>query len=230
MNLNKKIAGLFKDYDSNPKIERLNILTAFILGLLLLGIFNNLPSQQPTATVFFIMIIAWGVWTGIEQTTTRKALKQNIVYGIGKNPLIGLAAGILLGLLITRFNITPSFSSITSSKTLTLFFVGVVAPYVEANFFRGLTMGVLYDIGGLVGVKNNVLKGLFALNGQAILFAWFHVILVEGSQKAVLIPSDLSVLTPFFLFGVISGLGVLLFKTIMFEYGFHTVNNLRYLL
>ena len=229
MTLNTHVAKLFTDTEASYALERINQITGFMLGVFLLGIFNNIPDQQANATIFFIMLIVWGFMSVIETTGRKKTKKNIVVYGLGKNFAIAAVVGIVFGFLMqSSYSIVPAFTSI-STQNLGLIFVGLVAPFVEANFFRGLIMGTLYEFGGFFKL-NPLLSGFIALVGQALAFAWFHTIVVVGTSGGAFLPSDPLVLMPYFVFGLLAGVGVLVFKSIGFEYGLHGSNNILYLI
>jgi len=229
MNINKITAKLFADTEASFALERINQITGFLLGVFLLGIFNNIPEQQANATVFFIMLIVWGFMSVIETVGRKKTRSSIIIYGLGKNFMIAIIAGAIIGFLLqmTSQSIVPTFTSI-SVQNLGLIFVGIVAPFVEANFFRGLIMGTIYEYLGFIGLPP-IARGFIALTGQALGFAWFHTNVILGTTGGALIPSNPLVLLPYFIFGIIAGIGVLIFKSIGFEYGLHGTNNLLWL-
>jgi len=222
--VNLNVNKLFLDFEGTQKNEFINLFIGFFLGVILLGVFNNIPEQQANATIFFIMLIVWG-FIGLFDIFNKRAKKLFVVYGIGKNFVIAFAVGALLGFFLFQQGqgIIP-IGSIVDAQQLNFFFISIIAPFVEANFFRGLLMGNIFLFMQLAGVRDHFTAGVIALVGQAITFAWFHtVVVVEGG--ASIFPSDPSLLAPYFVFGIVAGLGVLIFKSIAFEYGLHGVNN-----
>lgn len=220
--------NIFKDIEAPENIERINLFIGFAIGLILLGVFNNIPSQQANATIFMIMLITWGFVTEIEQSASKHSRKSLIVYGVGKNFATAIIVGAVFGFALNSAgqSIVPAFA-IISTPVLSLLFVGVCAPFIEANFFRGLVLGHTIGFFENLGVKSELVAGSLAIVMQAGMFAWFHTIVIMGT--GAFFPSDPWLLLPYFVFGLVSGVGVILFKSIGFEYGLHGVNNLLFL-
>ena len=216
--------GFFAEFKTDNRLDALNVTIGFFLGVILLGIFNIFPDQRDNATVFFIMLIVWGFTLLLTKSGKTGALNQDIL-GIGKNGkafLVATIIGAVIGYFLTvqaNVIINPIFMSVIPINALFGFlYVVIVAPVVEANFFRGLLMPTLahFLMMAKIGI-NETLAGVIAVVISAAMFAWFHSAVFGGNPTNLLAA---------FVFGIIAGLGVYGFKSIGFEYGLHGVNNL----
>jgi membrane protease YdiL (CAAX protease family) len=217
-----KVKNFFKDYKTFQNLENINIIIGFFLGTLLLGIFNIFPDQQANATVFMILLIVWG-FTQLNERASKQGDKNIDVLGVGKSQdfLVAVVLGVVASLVLTIiFNVVidPIFAStVSTSMILGSLYVLICAPFIEANFFRGLFMPMIGVFMRNLGFANKLLIGVVSIVGQASVFAWFHTTVFSGSQ---------TLLIWMFVFGVIAGAGVYYSKSIGFEYGFHGANNL----
>ena len=214
------MANFFSEFKVINKYENINVYIALFLGVILLGIFNLMPEQRANATVFFVMLIVWGFAQHINRIN--KLGNQNFgVLGVGTKQAfvssVVIGAFLALFLVSQSFNVVPVFSSVVSVDFLLGFlYVVICAPIIEANFFRGLLMPSSFVFFGLVGLKNNFLKGVLAVVVSAGFFAWFHTSVFSGDSTSLVVA---------FVFGLVAGVGVYFFRSIGFEYGLHGVNN-----
>lgn len=224
---------LFSDIKDNRSAEEVNLFLMFILGVTMLSLIagsaNNLQISVSTgfaAVVFALMLLTWGVFTHTE------IIKDSAVdvWGVGKNWRIALIAGIALALVAWfAAKSNPSFSLFVlpfstfklDQGLLTGFFV-ITAGFIEANFFRGFvfphTISFLHQ---WLKVASLFWAGVYSLIIQSAAFALFHV-WVRGSVSV-------ETLLPVFIFGLVAGVGVAVFRSIAFEYGLHVTNNALYL-
>ena len=214
------VKDFFKDFEGPTILERTNQLGLFFLGVVLLFIANNFPDQAFIVSTYLFMLVVWGFISVIETTGSKRTLHLLRVYGTGtfRNFGVSIIAGMVIGAVIVFgvpfATVQPIFSSIDLGNFSFLYAV-VFAPLVEAVFFRGLLFGAISELlNQYVKIPN--LNGVIALFVQAGVFAFFHFA-VAGF--------DVTALVPHFIFGLLAGLGVILFKSIGFEYGLHFVNN-----
>lgn len=209
------------DFSDIPTVKADDVLlyVCFILGIALLGIYNNFPGQEKAATIFFIMIIVWGM-SILAELQGGKGDFYSDVAGVGKNPLFALGVGLITAvglLLFVSLNKATVVAFVGVSDVFwRFFFVVVTAPIVEANFFRGL---VLPHTMGLIRrnckLNRNVIAGISILV-TSIVFAWFHWFVLGGNIN------DLGFM---FVFSVIASIGVYATRSIFFEYGMHGLWN-----
>ena len=201
------------------KSDDILLYVSFILGITLLGVYNNFPSQANAATVFFVMIIVWGFST-LAELQGGKGDYYSDVAGVGRRPwdalVWGLATAVALALFVSLNKATVvAFIGVTD-VFWRFFFVVVCAPIIEANFFRGL---VLPHTMGLLNRNWKADKTLIAgisIFVTSVAFAWFHWFVLGGNVN------DLGFM---FVFSVIASIGVYAFRSIFFEYGMHGVWN-----
>jgi len=214
------VKDFFKDFEGKRIFERTNQLMLFFLGVVLLFITTNFPDQAFIVLTYLFMLVVWGFISVIETTGSKKTLKLLRVYGIGKlrNFGISLVSGLIIGAILV-FGLPfataqPIFSTVQLGD-FSFIYIVVFAPLVEAVFFRGLLFGAVSELLNQFNKMPN-LNGFIALVLQAIVFAFFHFA-VAGF--------DVTALLPHFFFGILAGIGVILFRSIGFEYGLHFANN-----
>lgn len=204
------------------------IIIGFFLGTTLVGIFNNFPDQQSNALVYIILLLTWGFISAFEFYSSKGDNFLDIL-AVGYKKMfwkvfvVGLFFGVLLLFTGSFFGsiVGVPFSLIAQTNLLLSFlFIVIVAPFVEANFFRGTVMSLIASAPkyfGLTTKKNSF--GLPSVIFQAIIFAWFHWFVLGGNPNALLFT---------FFFGLIMGFGTYYFKSLAFEYSAHGLNNLVY--
>jgi len=209
-----------------PKYERFVAYgVGAIIFLILFWVFTALPEYKNESMVYLIMMIIWIfglsfdlVWHSIGKPD------QAAVNGVGKKPWTALFFGVLGGLgLVFMFSFQSMFQpfSIISNAPLAFLFVVVAAPFVEANFFRGVLQPTFTLLINDWFVKNEALAAVLAMVLVSFAFAVFHVNVFGLSNLF-----NVWIYVPYFLFGLIVTLGMYYFESVAFEYGVHGVNNL----
>lgn len=216
--MKKEKKGFFSEITDGLESSTYVNYATFLLGVIILWVYVAIPSQEKNAIIYLFMLICWviGVFADqVFQTNKRENLVQ--VNGLGKNPLIALAIGIVIAFLIGVFQpqgiIKPL--AIVSPSVLSFLFIVVAAPYVEASFFRGTIQPILKQVFERI-IHNGFVAGVVATVVQCFAFAWFHINIFGATGSWI----------PYFVFGVIATIGVYVFRSIGFEYGLHGINNL----
>jgi membrane protease YdiL (CAAX protease family) len=214
----------FYEILDNPKYERFTVYALGVtIAFILLWVYTAIPSQEHNALIYIIMSIIWGFGLAFDLVWEKlKFPDQMAANGLGAKPIKALLIGIGIGLLIWVLGGTQSivqpFSLVVDSSWLTFLFVVVAAPFVEANFFRGLIQPVFTLVLHDWVVKDWNIAGVIAMVAQCAGFAFFHVNVISGG-------GGLEVFLPYFIFGVGATVLVYATRSVAAEYGWHFVNN-----
>ena len=213
------------DFSDVPSVrnDRLLISLAFLVGTLLTGVFNNFPAQRDNAMVFIVLLIVWA-FVFFDEMLSARGNSQLDLIGLGRQPLNAMLVGFAMFVPIIVFgfygrsSIIPLINqSIAADNVFGFVYVVLLAPFVEALFFRGLLIPELALILRKFAGFDSVVSGLLGVLGSAAMFAWYHWYVFGGNSTN---------LTFTFIFGIIAGLGVYATRSIAFEFGFHGANNL----
>lgn len=219
----------FVNFGDIPSVreDSANLIINFLLGLLLLFVLTtaNTTNQMASnaAILFGLMLVVWAFLSRVEQ------IKDGLldVYGLGRNyklaALLGLVTTAVLVVILSyvpKASVIPYISSLVAGGTVILpagavnvFFV-LIAGIVEANMFRGVLLPALIELfSKQLRLMSLEVAGWLALGIQAITFGVFHIAVRNGNW------GDIYLLTGL---GFVWGLGVVLSKSIAFEYGAHT--------
>lgn len=214
--------NFFDEIVDVPKYERFTVYgIGAVIFLIMLWVYNSIPEYSIAAGTFILMMIIWvfGLSFDLVWQTIRKP-EQAAVNGIGKKPVMPFFIGIVVGFLFVNlaFSIVPF--AIVSGGALSFIFIVVAAPFVEANFFRGViqpTFTLLFK--DWTKLTQNQ-AGVVAMIITSMAFALFHVNVLSSADVF-----SVYSYVPYFVFGVVSTLLVYGTRSVAAEYGLHGVNN-----
>lgn len=206
-----------KWHDSRENIYLMGLLF-LILGLILFGLYVNLPQEQGKLNIFLIMILlpAFAVLGSVFMPDSKIT---NAFAGFGDSRSTFLKAfavgAALYALLLFRYLSLSLPFSLGEMGIISVLYVKFFSPILEEVFFRGFLIWTLKEmlVGLKVDDKNGVLPALIA----AAAFALFHFSVYGASPFAILSA---------FVFGMIGAVGNSYFKSIGFSIGAHFTNNL----
>jgi membrane protease YdiL (CAAX protease family) len=218
--------SFFDEIVDVPKYERLTVYgIGAIMFLIIFWVFTALPEFEKPAMIYMIMMIIWIFGLSFDLLWhVNKKPDQAAINGIGKEPLTALFWGCIAGfLLILGFSINSMFIpfSIGSTTVLSFIFVVIAAPFVEANFFRGVLQPTFTLLLTDWFTENKDLAGVLSMIVVSIAFAVFHVNIFGLSNLF-----NFSAYVPYLLFSFIVTFGMYYFRSVAFEYGAHGINNL----
>jgi hypothetical protein len=230
-------ANIGDEWRDDPKLQNLAYLAGFALAAFILFI-GTFESEVQRSNLFFIMLActaivwvidAWGdrYFPGVKKNFPFRAL------GLGENPTvacIGLTAGLLLGLAASSkgYSLASPLSLVVSSAgvaglgyAFTLFLYSVVcAPLIEEGLFRSALMPSLNAT--LIGIGLNSWAAWFSsVISSSFMFMLEHMA-VYGIEYGANAPS---MMMAAFIFGLVGGTGMMVFKTLLFPIGLHAAIN-----
>lgn len=214
--------NLFDEVVEDVRSIKFNVqYLGFSLAVILLWVYTAIPEQRFNAMVYIVMLTIWALFHSLDFRDS-KSNREGLIStsGIGKTPFQSFMIGAIIFFFIAgglKFTIKPL--SIVDPNILSFLFIVVAAPYVEANFFRGMLQGFAMS---LVRDLFRVSKNIAFVGGmliQSTVFAFFHTIIFAQAGDFFVNAA------PYFLFGVVMTLLVYFFKDISIEFGSHGINN-----
>lgn len=219
-------SSFFDEIVDVPKFERFTVYgIGGALFLLIFWVYTAIPEFEKPALIYMVMMIIWIFGLSFDLIWhVNKKPDQAAVNGIGEKPIPALIWGLVIGgLLVFLFSTQSIFVpfSVISTTSLGFLFVVVAAPFVEANFFRGVLQPTFTLLFEDWFTKNKDLAGVLSMVIVSVAFALFHVNIFGLSNLF-----NVYAYVPYVLFSFIVTFGMYYFRSVAFEYGVHGINNL----
>lgn len=214
--------AFWDEWTDGKKLEALSGFLNLTTILALAWVITNIPDEANRAIIFLVLILAATIFWTADSIKRRSIAFDSL--DLGKTGNIALKALLTGAGLIFLLNISaqgfsipsPTLTAIQITQPWALFYIVLIAPYVEERFFRGVVFPSLKGYLRELGAGFRVAPYISVL-ATSLIFAFFHYLAYGASGDAM---------TVAFIFSVVAILGNQVSQSIGFGLGMHFLNNL----